>query len=437
MKQLLTQYLKYWLLPLVIGVVFGVRFLADRETQTLNIDEIFNIKKAPYLDLYLQGDFANPAWGEWQAYDQPMLVNYVYAVSFHDLAQAEGGYEAYLSKQKFVDDGTDYCPTNEAVGNFGEWWWCHNLKPLEEISQDFPGAFETLLRARTWAVVMMALLVVVIYLAGLEIGGVVMGIVSALWFGLYPLAQVLAPQAMIDQLLVLLTIVQFLALIIWVKYPKARIWSLVSLGVISGLVASAKLNGFLGLPLVSLTVLLTLGLKEKQWLRGLIQSGLVSFLALAIFTILNPYLWPNWQERFKNMIEWRITTGQGQQAALPEMAMNSPKEGFTYLKNELFYEWDFGTKTNGEVSVSLIGLLFGWFSLVAISLARWVRQEKVAILELLLLGFSLVMVLTLPFYIPMKWVRYLLPALPAVALIQGYVAQKTLQASQWLVRSRK
>src|SRR4030042_3643614 len=126
----------------------------------------------------------------------------------------------------------------------------------------------------------------------------------------------------------------------------------------------------------------------------------------------------------KIMLQWRVNTGLGQQKALPDMAVKDARDGFNYLKTELFYKWDWQAAKNGGFSLSFLTLIFGWLLLPFLALARFLKKEKQKSTEWLLWIYSLIMVWRLPFYIPMKWVRYLLPALPAIGLVQGYLASK-------------
>ncbi len=367
---------KYLILPLVLAGAFFVwsipRITSD---YNFNSDELIYLSRSVYWDAFVHGDFKNPIWSEWGAYDQPQLTNYIYA--------AVPGDRSLLSPQN--------SPCNDSGTSFYNTWSCLDGKPLS--SWDSSPLKTMVIRARALALGISSLVIATTYLIGLALAGPVAGVLAALMLGWYSFFKNLSTMTMMDQILLLFTNLMLLAALrLWRGRGNLATFALLTLS--AGLALATKLSAA---PVVFLIFALSF-LQNRHTLGKLFASGV---LALTIFVVLNPYLWPNPVTRLESMMSWRLSQSQQEIAANPSAALPTLTSRLVYSYHELAGSWNQQT------------VLAPWFAgLIVMGLLLLLLDKKRSLWAIFTIG-NLAITLS---YLSVGWNRYLLPALiPLIA----------------------
>jgi hypothetical protein len=288
-------------------------------------DESQWIYTTRYLTLFRRADFTSPEWHNYWTQTQPPLARYVMGLSLKaasfDPLKLNGPWD--FTKE---DD------ENASLGNM----------PTPE----------TLFWARLPISLFAAGAVAVLYLIGRQVVGVAGGLAAAAWLALNPRSRELMTRAESEGLFICL-----LLLVLWLTFRlvsecewsqrRGARWArplllTVTIGVLCGLAASAKLTGLVALVAVWLALLCDAGVR---WLgearhapavrrNALLRRLLAAFativgtgsLALLTFVLLNPALYARPFQGPAQLLEYRQAEMQDQMALYPTAALNTPLE---------------------------------------------------------------------------------------------------------------
>ncbi|MEO6808778.1 MAG: 4-amino-4-deoxy-L-arabinose transferase [Isosphaeraceae bacterium] len=258
----------FWIGATLVALTATLVFVAGVASEPHFPDESAFITQSYFLDLWFQKGRDQSAWLEYPALDLPPLPKYMIGLSLHARGYPSPGRGAALA-------------------------WYGNVNRRFES--------DAMLHQARWpSVVCGALGCVAVYALGMLVGGRTLGVIAALLLMANPLYRLLARRAMADapaEALILATAA--VGLWAWQALLSGR-WSIartlgaaVIVGVLGGLAVLAKLNGGLGLMIVSAWTLLGLtlpGVSER--LKGImVGSTLVTGLvAFGTFVALNPFM---------------------------------------------------------------------------------------------------------------------------------------------------
>jgi 4-amino-4-deoxy-L-arabinose transferase-like glycosyltransferase len=255
-------------LAILIGLASGAFFAYRLDDERFFMDEAAFLSQAYFGDLFLAGDRDNPLWLEYPAYDLPPLPKYLINVSLR------------LHRQP-------------RPGRLWAMRWYENPGEARHVT------LANLHAARIPSVLMGALGCVAVFAVGVQCGDRRIGALAAFFMAINPLYCLHARRAMADvptEALVLATAA--IGLAVWMSDRRVRMNRLrfaggaVAVGTLAGLAVLAKLNGGLGLILVTVwagcALAGTAGLRDKA--RLAIAMGAVGLTALIVFVGLNPFV---------------------------------------------------------------------------------------------------------------------------------------------------
>jgi 4-amino-4-deoxy-L-arabinose transferase-like glycosyltransferase len=371
-------------------------------------DEDAYISQSYYADLFFAGDFQDPAWLEFPAYDLQPLPKYLIGLSLR-WAQLP------MSAPRDAFD------------------WYRNYKTF--------GTHPTLLVARLSFIILGALGVVAIFACGTLLKDWRVGAVAAFLFTLNPLYRLHAHRAMSDTPCEAFGLVG-LALFLWTgrriwigKIDLADFLASCLAGCCFGLSLLCKFNGFMGLIIVAAWSGLTLCTAKLDVSRKLAiaaQSIMALIAALAIGVSLNPFMTArprglvpqdlarmNIWERFDFQVKHRLKLSENQKKQFPDDALYTLSDKAKVVAVQGFgrfgpfgpsdsdstVRFDFGQDWGAIAWIPAVFL--GLVVSMRMALSQYQSGQPPTALALVIWATLGWVVVTL--YLPMAWNRYLLP----------------------------
>ena len=367
-------------------------------TNYVHEDERIWTTCAYYYRLVLKGDFGNPLWSGFDGIDAPHVAHVMIGAGLHASGQ----------------------PVPDVPAGDGSWAGLPLPSGAKLRAARMPS---TLLGV---AIAPMLLLV-----ATLATGRWVAGLVAGLLYAVNPLALLCQARAMSDGPLMFFGITAILVLC-WscrreVGGPRGSLLgpsglTLMVMGPAAlGLATGSKLTGVFA----SATSLLTLaavvawglairGAGRRAWaFDGLIYLTLFGVLTTSWTILANPTLYPDPVGRFRQMLDHRWKTGQGQRNSNPEWGVYTTGD-----RLRAFYDRVVADGTGPAATPLLILSCVGLTSMAAgeVCRARSGRPPSPA-LAILIWG-TLLFGVMMP-SLPLNWERYYLPFLPIYAIGVG------------------
>ena len=311
-------------------------------------DESQWIYTARYLTLFRNMDIYSPEWDSYWTRTQPPLARYVMGLSLK-----AGGFD--LLKLNGPWDFTREDSENESLGNM----------PTSEM----------LFWARLPISLFAAGSVVLVYLLGSQLTGTAGGLVAATWLALNPRSRELMTRAESEGLVIcLLLLILWLTLRLVGEMERAQRrgarWArplvlTVTLGVLCGLAASAKLSGLVALLAVWLVLAVDVAVRWlseshlrvparrnvlfRRLLAALATMAGTGSLALLTFVLLNPAIYARPFSGPSELLAYRQAEMQEQMALYPSAALNTPLERFVAAARRPLFTY--GT-INGVIKAS-------------------------------------------------------------------------------------
>lgn len=360
-------------------------------TQPTHGDERRWIERARYFSyLFIEHDVTRAEWGDrrW-THTQPMLANYVI------------GGRLWMSE---VD--------------------------LEDIRrQEVSDAL--VLAARTPMILPAAGSIVMLYLIGRLLGGLTAGLVAATLALTSPLAQEYLPQARSEPLLMFFVLLAFWCALIaerGQRRGRPTLGWVIAAGTAMGLALAAKLTALLSLIAILTWGLVIAGLAARQhgtanprsclhraWLAGH-RWAVALAVALLLFVISNPHLWPNPLFHSRHLMEHRLDELMDQQGWSFLRPGGTPANRLTSVLGGSLL----GSTATGSRGLPLEALLapVGAAVLLARSLSGWRRTGNIPADGLALLTVAVYFLGTSAGLI-VVWERYFLPTLLFGTLLSG------------------
>ena len=312
---------------LILTVIASIRFFSGLDTVVYQCDEYSYLRKSYFLDLYLEGKFSDPQWQSGDATDQTKLMEYLYGLpasllygkSFIALAQEDS--------QRF----------GESYLNYGDWAASYgqpatNLKISPRLRQVLLGGR---MIAATFTVLYVLLATFSLY--WLFRGSVILSGLGFVFFITHPIVAIHGRQILADSALNTFFVLGLLIQLLWWQalgkssQPNRKLLGLAAvLGVVGGLAAAAKFNGFMHLMLTEVLIGIGMVFKVRQdrkarrlWLRYLGLSALVcAGVTFLVFFALHPNTWASPVEKLQEFYDWRWSLTQYYQGYFPEDSVN-------------------------------------------------------------------------------------------------------------------
>ncbi len=411
------------------AVIFGVALLAFGSSLRARYfdDEYAYITQSYYADLVLAGRFNDRLWLEFEAIDLQPLPKYLIGMAFR-------------------------------IGNFrmpgpadSRDWYGDERQRLR-MFRTF-GSTHRLVAARLPIIPLGALGCLALFICGVIVKDARMGTIAAGLLILNPLYSLQSHRAMADAPY---EAFMLSSLAVWLL-TWARVWSAgsplaalvlpVLAGILAGMSLLCKLNGFLGLAVISACcagtwLLPGLSIARKLAITGAtIVTVAVSLLVAVAFnpfltakpakplprTVVAPLVPKNAWERFLFQVEFRLDISKHQKINFPNDALVSitdrakvilvqgfgrfglfgPREADSTIRYELRQDWG--------ALLWLPFVCFGFFESIRLGLAQLRAGTPPAALVLVVWAVCAWAVVTL--YLPMAWDRYQLPIQSGNALL--------------------
>lgn len=418
---------------LILTVIAGIRFFSGLDTVVYQCDEYSYLSKSSFLDLYLAGKFSDPQWQSGDATDQTKLMEYMfglpanllYGKSFIRLAQEESN--------RFGESYINYADWAVSYGQPAT-----NLKISPRLRQVLLGgrmiaAFFTIVYVLLGAFSLYWVFKRSLVLAGLGFAFLVT----------HPIVAIHGRQVLADSALNSFLVLGFIVQLAWwqtlwrVKKPTRKLYYLtIVLGLVGGLAAAAKLNGFLHLILTE--ALIGLGLlfklsqtnKVKLWLVSLSLAALtVAGVTGLVFFSLHPNTWPDPVGEIKQYFDWRWwITGYYQDYFAEDSIDSWPQRlqfillrtaGYMPGVGSIGFHWEARYGKGNPLWYLLPHAVLLVLGLFALGKKLFVKKSYQT-LVLPACVWSVGFILLVSWYLKLDWTRYYWPLFVPVTIIDGF-----------------
>lgn len=411
--------------PIWLFMIFGLILIGHFFNNILAVvyqcDEYSYLHKSYFAELYLSGKFNDPAWQNGDAYDQAKLMEYIYAIpsqvlynqSFIELAQSEGN------------------KNNKSYINYSDWAKTYGQPGKNlEISQKLKNVVIFGRYISAFFTVSYILITVLIIFILTESSYFITYLVF-IFLVTHPIINIHGRQILADSALNFFLSLGLLVLLKWWKNffinPRSNRTILLTIfsGIVGGLAASIKINGFLHLISAQIIFLVAGGiiLREKSLsrlkiiLRSLVFILLQAVLTLGLFYTLHPSIWNNSLSNFQRFFSWRnwITIYYQNYFKEDNIATIFQAIKFIFLRVAgympgvgsigFYYEHRYYALPAAYYIIpSLVLFVFG-----LLNFYKAIRSKKILIFQAPAFIWSLSLITSIVFYLKLDWTRYYWP----------------------------
>lgn len=424
-----------------LALIAGVLFFTGLDTAVYQCDEYSYLNKSYFLDLYLKGQFKDNKWQGGDATDQTKLMEYLYGIPAHVLY---GRSFLQLAQEESAKYGESYI-------NYGDWAITYGQPANElKVSQKLKNV---LIGGRMIATLFTVsyLLLVALALFWLFKRSYLLTGLGFVFLASHPIIVIHGKQILADSALNAFLILGFLLILkwwqsFWQTRPNARqIFRInLALGLVGGLAAAAKFNGFLSLILSGAVVVLAtcLSLKKRSisTRRQILILGFLSLLlqvgiAFSVFILLHPGTWDDPIGGIRKFSQWRWWITNYFRNYFSEDNIASWTEGVRYILlrtagympgvGSIGFRWEerYHSLNPGWYLIpNLFLFVFGIWELL-----RKTVTERISKLYLPTLIWVLGMVIIVSIYLKLDWTRYYWPLFAAFVIADSFGLQFWLE----------
>lgn len=431
------KIINFLLLPLVIfGIVFYFYIQHFRQFPISYWDEILWVARSYHFELFVNGDFNNPLWENYNSYDEPKLAEYFFgAVIFPKYLKAKKAigkidydYITFLIDHNLYpffseEEGVFYKnyknkQTNHIALRKGDYGTPEvlGLKYGEGISK----TIDLIYTARRANVVLLALSVIVVYFLARVIFGNTIAVLSALFYGFDNLVVRSGLVAHSEALFLFLFNLGLLFLVLRFGKRKKGLMTVLLFSVAAALCTATKLNGLMLIIFFNIFIffeVITLCIKENFLAAGksLSQLLLVNLLSFAIFVSLHPFLYKNPLQETIFLYTYRGGHTQNVARTLSEIHLPNFSSRIMAMYKKFFIKGDIIQETPLVYLMKFPLFLLG----AGVSLMKGFRRKtKNREIKVILALFVMVQIM-MGLYLLLDWDRYYVPLAPFFALFQA------------------
>jgi hypothetical protein len=417
----------------LIAITLILIYFQNLKTHSFHIDEWGFVGKSYYFDLlFIKKDTKDPRWHQdfQEALvdaEQPKVGPYIYGLTLHlaGIPDIEKKFEAI-----------EFGKLKENEIPWINLWWNQELKNLP---QNLLPKIELIRTARFTSVLFSLGTFLLIGILGYKTKGLLFGILSTVLIATNSLMYTFGKRAMTDSIQLFFFFLNLTLVMIFLEALKGKdnqkitLLSLV-LGINAALGVGVKISGILILFFLTILIFALLYLQTKQQkspLPLLKSYFLIIISFLVVFVLLHPYLYHHTIKHFFSMFLNRLIASQDYMKGMPITAIYSRWEALTLIIRQTLSPTH-GPYVNfrtGNFPLDFVLFVTGAWYLGEKALADFFSKEKISG-ELVLLIWSLVVIVSLVFYLQNNWARYYLPAETVITIIQAY-AVATLVDALW------
>lgn len=428
-----SHFLPVWFFGL-LSLLAGFRFLSGLDKTVYQCDEYSYLRKSYFLDLFLEGKFSDPQWQEGDAKDQTKLMEYIYGLPSKILY---GKDFIELASEESLRDKRSYI-------NYGDWAVTYgqsaaNLQVSQKLKNVLYGG-----RLISAVLTVVYLILTSLALFWLSRGSYLITVSGFLFLLTHPIVTIHGKQVLADSALNLWLVLGLLVILLWWRALFQRQDNrrqLLGLGVISGIVgglaAATKLNGFSHVVLSSFVFAVAGGIvwgsRKALWQQKLTMIVISSLLSLGvaglIFIALHPNTWGNPYLGIKQFVDWRWWITEYYQDYFPEDKISGWLEAWRYLLlrvpgympgvGSIGFHYEQQFKSAAPVWYVLPNLVLVMLGLWEIG-QRLLTKGKFMQITFPAFLWSLGQVIIVSYYLKLDWTRYYWPLLAPFLVINGF-----------------
>lgn len=428
---LFTNYKKCSLVLLLFSFLAGLYFY-DLKATPFHIDEHEFIRKSYYFDLFFtKRNLNDPRWYTRDAPQQPKLGPYIYGLTLHWIGIND--IEKTLEKIDFH---------NINVGEIS-WWWKWWAKPLEDPPNKLIPSFNLVWQGRKVAILFSLCTLSLLFLFALKTKGVSFALLSVLLLGTNSLMFTYGRRAMTDSMQLFSFF--FNLLLFWLflksfekKEKKKIILLSLALGVNCAFGTGVKVSGILiFLFLLSMfLILFALQVRSKRSVRLLILSfSIITVSFLVIFVSLHPYLYHDTFRQFYSMFTDRLVEADSNRELLPLFAVFSRRQALKLIVTRTLFSPEIINFKFYGLPVDAF-LFFAGFLIIGGRAVKTLLNKRKVSGEMILVVWSIVVILSLTYYLRLDLPRYYLPTVASITITQSYALIYLLQ-DIWFAKREK
>ncbi len=413
---------KRFIKPGVIGIAFLLithMYFMNLTTHPFHADEYMFTRKSYFFDLFfINRDVQDPRWydGNIDNPDQPKIGPYLYGLTLH--LNGIDNIDQKFNETRFNDEGDGRA-----------WWILLWNQPLENLKESLIPKLELIWMTRRTAVTFSLATFLIVFFICKQVKGYLFAFLATLILSLNPLMYSFGRRAMTDSMqLFAMYATLFLSLQILKKFNTSKTLKLVPQSLLLGLsiafgvgvkISAIVLLIFLASFFAGLSKVLHL---QKQSFNPLIQSfAIVLIVFFSLFVILHPYLYHNPAGNFISMFTNRLDSAKQYWQDNPSYAIYTRSEAIKLIIRQTLSptHGPFVNFRLGPLPVDLVLFISGLWYLFESTLVRYQKSKQIAG-EALLLLWTIVVFLSLVFYLKNNWPRYYLPMVSVIAITQAY-----------------
>jgi hypothetical protein len=404
-----------FLILAIITLFFGYRHFS-KEIPISYYDEEWWIGDSYFYQFYTEGNFNRNIWDSNSSKDQPMLTRYVFgAWLYHEYIEAKKydkslDYSKFLTSRGFLGPGilSQHSPKNDLV-----------TLPVgisglpDDLVKDLGGGILTniqiIQKVRGLALLLLIIAVVVPTLLIKNVKGLLFASVFLFFYGFNTLIVNSGLMAQTESIFLLFFNSSLVFMYIFYSNIK-KLRYLFIFSVLAGLCFSTKLNGIMLLfAFIALeTEILIFHERNTNIIKSISNVAASAFITLSVFTVLNPFVYPNPIGRILEMFNHRQGVVNIQMKIFPEDAINRTGDQYLYIAKSFFdneHILEFNNIKFNSIIDFLGPLLFALFVLgMYLEIKKARKGDKFA--DFMLIAF-IVVGLTTGAYLQLSWNRYL------------------------------
>lgn len=405
-----------WLVAAIIFTFLAFYYFRDVNSHIFHFDEHHFIRKSYYFDLFfIKKDFKDARWYTQDAPDQPKIGPYIYGFALH--VSGIGDIEQTLSKlnfRNFLVDGE----------RWSEKYWA---RPLENYPQELIPILEPVWLGRRVSVIFSLATLIILFIFTTKVKGPLFGLLSTFFLGLNPLMYAYGRRAMTDSMQLFFFFAGLLLVLYFLRASenkdRSKMFLLsLALGVNLALAIGVKVSGILILLflIIIFAILFFLKIHSKSASYIIISFLIIITSFSVLFVSLHPYLYKNPFRQFVSMYTNRAEVADEYRVAYPNSAIyNREKVVELITKRALLPEAEFSNFRLGKLPIDL-WLFISGFLIMLLNAAKKLKRSKRMSAEAILVLWTLVVIISLIFYLKNNWPRYYLPTVAAVTVTQAY-----------------
>jgi hypothetical protein len=415
LKKKFSVSLKY-LLPILLFTLLIPHYSYDFKSIPFHIDEHEFIRKTYYFDLFfLKRNFSDPRWYTQDAPQQPKLGPYIYGLTLHLLGIS------------------DIEETFKSIGfrniNVGEtsWWWDWWSKPIINPPPELMPSFRLVWQGRKVSILFTLAALFLMFATTYKIKGLAFSLLSTYLLATNSLIFVYGSRAMTDSMQLFFFFTSLLLFMLFLKAFKRNHKNKVMLlslgmGINCAFAVGVKVSGIMSLLFLVAMFLILFALRRssKRSLHLLIQTLFIITLSFfVVFVFFHPYLYHHTFPRFISLFVDRLEEANQNRTLIPFFAVSTRWDAIRLITYRVFSSPGTTNFSFYDLPIDILLFIAGFLIIGKKAFDNLIKKKEISG-EFILLVWTLVVILSLIYYLRIDWPRYYIPMVSVVTIVQSY-----------------